>query len=225
MIESASITVFSASVHENRVRDLWKTGKLKCPCSFEKYTSPEKLGPGTILLLDVELDEDLQAMRHATRANAAVLAVLTNPERLRALLREDFSAMLLPGFSKEEVYHALWKTIRHCVEKHDPKKFSTDLEVIRNSYRKIDSPEHPKRMKNYSFLLPAAGEEIPSVLLTKHEVGLLTALAKGKLYKEIACDFNITVGTVKQNLHRIYDKIKVGNKVEAINFLHGYQLG
>ncbi|MFZ1562250.1 MAG: LuxR C-terminal-related transcriptional regulator [Saprospiraceae bacterium] len=31
---------------------------------------------------------------------------------------------------------------------------------------------------------------------------------------------NITIGTVKQHIHKIYDKLQVSNKTEAINKLN-----
>ncbi|MBK7788737.1 MAG: response regulator transcription factor [Saprospiraceae bacterium] len=222
---TANITIFSASAHEGKIRLLWKTGKQRNPCTFEKFTGPEKLGPGTILLLDVSHESDLQILRLAHKANAATLAVLTNPERLKALIREEYSAMLLPSFDKDDVNHALWKAIRQCVEKHDPKKISTTHEVIRNYYRKVETHEHPATVNNYKYEIPLHAGQVPQVFLTNHEIGLLTSLAKGKLYKEIADEFCITIGTVKQNLHRIYEKLKVNNKVEAINYLHKYELG
>jgi DNA-binding NarL/FixJ family response regulator len=49
---------------------------------------------------------------------------------------------------------------------------------------------------------------------------LLTLLSKGLLYKEIASTLGITIGTVKQHIHHIYDKLQVSNKTEAINMLN-----
>lgn len=57
--------------------------------------------------------------------------------------------------------------------------------------------------------------------LTNRESMLLNLLAKGMLYKEIAEQMNITVGTVKQHIHKIYEKLQVTNKTEAINKLNG----
>ena len=222
---TANITILSASAHEGKIKTMWKTGKYRSTCTFVKFTGPEKLGPGTILLLDVSNDHDLHTLRLAHKANATTLAILTNPESLIALIREEFSAMLLPSFDQEDVNHALWKAIRQCVEKHDPKKFSTTHEVIRNYYRKVETNEHPATVNNYKYEIPLHAGQVPQVFLTNHEIGLLTSLAKGKLYKEIADEFCITIGTVKQNLHRIYEKLKVNNKVEAINYLHKYELG
>jgi len=59
---------------------------------------------------------------------------------------------------------------------------------------------------------------IPNHLpITNREMELLTLLSKGLMYKEIASDLGITLGTVKQHIHKIYDKLHVTNKVEAIN--------
>ncbi len=53
--------------------------------------------------------------------------------------------------------------------------------------------------------------------LTTRELELLELLSKGMLYKEIADQLGITIGTVKQHIHKIYDKLQVSNKTEAIN--------
>ncbi|MEI2738800.1 MAG: response regulator transcription factor [Chitinophagaceae bacterium] len=54
-------------------------------------------------------------------------------------------------------------------------------------------------------------------LLTPKEKEILSLLSEGLLYKEIADKLSITPGTVKQHIHRIYEKLHVGNKTEAIN--------
>jgi DNA-binding NarL/FixJ family response regulator len=56
-----------------------------------------------------------------------------------------------------------------------------------------------------------------SNLLTNRESELLQLLAKGLLYKEIADQMHITIGTVKQHIHKVYEKLQVTNKTEAIN--------
>jgi DNA-binding NarL/FixJ family response regulator len=55
--------------------------------------------------------------------------------------------------------------------------------------------------------------------LTTRENELLRHLSKGLYYKEIAGIMGITTGTVKQHIHRIYDKLQVSNRTEAINKL------
>jgi DNA-binding NarL/FixJ family response regulator len=53
--------------------------------------------------------------------------------------------------------------------------------------------------------------------LTRREIELLDLLSMGYLYKEIADKMGITTGTVKQHIHKIYDKLQVSNRTEAIN--------
>ena len=52
--------------------------------------------------------------------------------------------------------------------------------------------------------------------LTKRESQLLDLLAEGLFYKEIAQKLDITTGTVKQHIHKIYSKLNVKNRTEAI---------
>jgi DNA-binding NarL/FixJ family response regulator len=56
--------------------------------------------------------------------------------------------------------------------------------------------------------------------LSPREHEILSHLAKGLLYKEIGDALQITTGTVKQHIHKIYDKLQVSNKTEAINKLN-----
>jgi DNA-binding NarL/FixJ family response regulator len=57
--------------------------------------------------------------------------------------------------------------------------------------------------------------------LTKKENEILSLLSKGFLYKEIASKLSISVGTVTQHIHNIYEKLHVSNKTEAINKVYG----
>lgn len=57
--------------------------------------------------------------------------------------------------------------------------------------------------------------------LSPRENDVLTLLAKGLLYKEIAQKLGIGFGTVRQHIHNIYEKLHVQNKTEAINKAFG----
>lgn len=58
---------------------------------------------------------------------------------------------------------------------------------------------------------------VSALPLTPRELEILNLLSKGLLYKEIGDQLGITIGTVKQHIHKIYDKLQVSNKTEAIN--------
>lgn len=57
--------------------------------------------------------------------------------------------------------------------------------------------------------------------LSQRENEILQLLAKGLLYKEIADQLSISTGTVRQHIHKIYEKLHVQNRTEAINKAYG----
>lgn len=58
-------------------------------------------------------------------------------------------------------------------------------------------------------------------ILSTREKEILQLLAKGLLYKEIAEQLYITTGTVRIHIHKIYEKLHVQNRTEAINKAFG----
>jgi NarL family two-component system response regulator LiaR len=62
-----------------------------------------------------------------------------------------------------------------------------------------------------------AQAELP---LTPREKEILEHLSRGLLYKEIGDLLTLTTGTIKQHIHKIYEKLHVSNKTEAINLMN-----
>jgi len=58
-------------------------------------------------------------------------------------------------------------------------------------------------------------------ILSTRENEVLQLLTKGLLYKEIADQLSISVATVRQHIHHIYEKLHVQNRTEAINKAFG----
>jgi DNA-binding NarL/FixJ family response regulator len=54
-------------------------------------------------------------------------------------------------------------------------------------------------------------------ILSLRENETLHLLSQGLLYKEIADQLGISTSTVRQHIHRIYEKLHVQNRTEAIN--------
>jgi len=99
-----------------------------------------------------------------------------------------------------------------------------DPEVIVSSLRDLSkggSPMNPiiaRKVLDSFTRSQSADKNINNDLpLTSREKEILGLLSKGLLYKEIAQQLGITTGTVKQHIHKIYDKLQVNNKTEAIN--------
>lgn len=64
-------------------------------------------------------------------------------------------------------------------------------------------------------------ETAPLEVLSKRENEILQLLSKGLLYKEISDQLSISTGTVRQHIHRIYEKLHVQNRTEALNKAFG----
>ena len=58
-------------------------------------------------------------------------------------------------------------------------------------------------------------------VLSGRENEILQLLTRGLLYKEIADQLHISTGTVRQHIHKIYEKLHVQNRTEAINKAYG----
>jgi len=62
-----------------------------------------------------------------------------------------------------------------------------------------------------------SGKARPLPVLSNRENEILEQLAVGLLYKEIAANLYISQETVRKHVYHIYEKLQVGNRVEAIN--------
>lgn len=58
-------------------------------------------------------------------------------------------------------------------------------------------------------------------LLSEREYAVLRLLAEGLIYKEIAERLGVTPNTVGQHVHRIYQKLHVQTRIEAVNKYFG----
>lgn len=57
--------------------------------------------------------------------------------------------------------------------------------------------------------------------LSKREKEILELLSKGLMYKEIAAQLYISPETIRKHAYHIYEKLHVGNRVEAVNKYFG----
>jgi DNA-binding NarL/FixJ family response regulator len=58
-------------------------------------------------------------------------------------------------------------------------------------------------------------------ILTKRELEILEMLANGMVYKEISEKLFISSETVRKHVYNVYNKLHVGNRVEAVNKYFG----
>lgn len=202
-----------------------------------------KLPPIVLVEDQVEVREALQEMLHNSGRFMAVSAyhsaelMFENGSVSKAeLFILDIG---LPGMDGIETLVRLKairpnvKVLMFTVMEHDEKVFSA-LKAGADGYLlKRESPE--KMLAAVEDALgggaPMSSEIARSVLLSFREIPLapnkqtllserenevLNLLSKGHLYKEIAEMLNISINTVKQHIHRIYEKLQVQNRTEAV---------
>jgi DNA-binding NarL/FixJ family response regulator len=84
------------------------------------------------------------------------------------------------------------------------------------------SPMSANIARKLVTLFRSEQKETPTVdALSTRENEILQLLTKGLLYKEIADKLSISVSTVRQHIHHIYEKLHVQNRTEAINKIFG----
>lgn len=67
----------------------------------------------------------------------------------------------------------------------------------------------------------ASGTSVSEAKLTDREHDILKHLAEGLLYKEISLRMGISEAAIKQHIHRMYAKLHVQNRTEAVNRFFG----
>ena len=121
-----------------------------------------------------------------------IFTIYENDEKIFDALAAGASGYLLKKTSPEKIIEA----IKELHLGGSPMSTPIARKVI-NHFKETKAPGHES--------------------LTNKENEILTLLSKGFLYKEIAAKLSISVGTVTQHIHNIYEKLHVSNKTEAIN--------
>jgi DNA-binding NarL/FixJ family response regulator len=101
---------------------------------------------------------------------------------------------------------------------------NTDLSHITRALKELHRGGSPMSANIARKLVTAFQQSSSSQLqpqtplpLTTRETDVLHRLAQGLLYKEIADELSVSVSTIRQHIHRIYEKLHVQNRTEAIN--------
>ena len=174
--------------------------------SFTNAEQAEKrlpIEPADIVIMDISLPgrsgiECLQKIKEKCRDTLFIMyTIFEDDQKVFEALEAGASGYLLKKTPKEKILESL----KELHEGGSP--MSTQI-----ARKVIQAFQHRKTIS----------EEEKS--LTKKEKEVLDLLAKGFLYKEIADQLVITVNTVTQHIHRVYEKLHVTNKAEAINKIY-----
>ncbi len=110
---------------------------------------------------------------------------------------------------KKTLPGSLLDAIREIVEGGAP----MSSQIARRVVRVFQYPDSGSGVWAGSF----SGKARPLPALSARENEILQQLSRGLLYKEIAANLYISQETVRKHVYHIYEKLHVGNRVEAIN--------
>jgi DNA-binding NarL/FixJ family response regulator len=153
-----------------------------------------------IAIMDINLPEMngircMQAVKKDCPATQFMMfTIYENDEKVFDALQAGASGYLLKNTDPSDILHAL----KELYQGGSPMSPNIARKLI-NVFREQNN------------------RSIRSNLLGKRENQVLLLLSQGLLYKEIAAQLSLTVGTVRQHIHKIYEKLHVQNRTEAIN--------
>ena len=85
------------------------------------------------------------------------------------------------------------------------------------------SPMNPEIAKKLIQRIYTKHENEFASIITAREKEILELLSRGFLYKEIADQLEISYNTVKTQCYKLYKKLQVSNRTEAVNKVFGNQ--
>ena len=157
--------------------------------------------PADVLIVDIGLPRasGIEAIKqltdHCPAMQYCMFTVYEDDDKIFNSLQSGAKGYILKGATKEKI-----------------------IEAVRDLH-KGGSPMSPSIARRVLDIFQTM-KKVPVKLelpLTDREHEILLQLSRGLLYKEIGELLNITTGTVKQHIHKIYDKLQVSNRTEAIN--------
>jgi len=158
-----------------------------------------------VIIMDINLpgqsgiDCVRQLSDRCTKAQYLMYTVHDDDHRVFEALKAGANGYILKSSTPDQILEA----VRELAEGGSPMSAHVARRVV----------QHFRPVQERSTLGDAA--------LSEREHGVLELLAQGLLYKEISDRMGITTGTVKQHIHRIYGKLHVQNRTEAVNRYFG----
>jgi DNA-binding NarL/FixJ family response regulator len=143
---------------------------------------------------------------------------MTGIECIRRLRQKGFTGqfMMFTVYDDDEsVFEALQAgAMGYILKKSSPTQFLASILEIMEGGSPMSAQIARKLVNVFNRQTKAVSD---TDILSKREREILELISKGFLYKEVAEKLFITTGTVKQHIHKIYEKLQVQNKTEAIN--------
>lgn len=127
----------------------------------------------------------------------------------------DIQVIMLTVFDNtDEIYKSLAAgATGYLLKKTPPAKLLEAIREVVNGGSPMSGEIARKVVQ--TFMKPAI-QHFPEANLTPREEEILSYLAKGYLYKEIANTLFINIETVRTHIHKIYQKLQVRTRTEVL---------
>ena len=154
-----------------------------------------------VVLMDIQLsptetgiDVIRQVKPQCLDSQFFMFTIFDNDTAIFDALKAGASGYLLKNTPTEKILAA----IKELHEGGSPMSASIARRVLQSFHQEKAPPQY------FTHLHP-------------QEHRILELLAKGYFYKEVADELHLTINTVKQYCHAIYQKLAVSNRTEAVN--------
>ncbi len=201
-IITVSIVDDEADLREHIAGYLAAAGNIRCKSAYASAREALEHLPKDkpdVVLMDINLGEmdGIECVRRLTAlvpdARVLMLTVFEDTDQIFSALAAGASGYLLKRVS--------------------PKKLIEAIEEVCEGGSPMSAPIARKVVQSFKTT-PARGDE--SADLSERENAVLHGLAEGLAYKQIADHLNISIHTVRNYIRRIYEKLHVRSRTEAV---------
>jgi DNA-binding NarL/FixJ family response regulator len=153
-----------------------------------------------VVLMDIGMDEmdGIEATAHVKELNPGIkiimLTVFEDDDKVLNAIKAGADGYLIKDEKKERIIES--------------------INDVMNGGSYLSPSVAVKAMK-YLQKVYLPGEAAPGNPLSKREQEILQCIVGGSTYAEIAASLYISMSTVKSHIYHIYEKLHVGNKMDA----------
>ena len=201
-IITVSIVDDEADLREHIAGYLAAAGNIRCQSAYASAAEALEHLPQDkpdVILMDINLG-DMDGIECVRRLTALV---------------PDVQVLMLTVFEDtEQIFRALAAGASgYLLKRLSPKKLLEAIEEVYAGGSPMSAPIARKVVQSFKAA-PAHGDD--SVDLSPRERSVLDRLAGGLAYKQIADELGVSIHTVRNYIRRIYEKLHVHTRTEAV---------
>ena len=142
--------------------------------------------------------------------------------KLRDLLPSVRVVMLTAYEDSDDVFHSLAAgAFGYLLKSVEPSRLREAIREAHQGGSPISGSVARKLVDYFRGTAARDGaDDDPLTALSAREMDTLQFLAEGYAYKQIAGEFDISINTIRTHIKRIYEKLHVHSRMEAVRLLH-----